>query len=206
MLELRTERLILRRWRAADRAPFARMNADPAVMRHFPRMLTREESDAFADSIEGHFDEKGLGLWAVEVARGAPFIGYVGLSTHPYMPGVEIGWRLDQPHWRHGYATEAARAALTDAFDRVGLEEVISFTSPLNVASVAVMERLGMTHDPADDFGHPNVPEGDPLRRHVLYRVSSKTGRLRAAASGSSRSSRAPSTASSKPPTRRRRT
>jgi ribosomal-protein-alanine N-acetyltransferase len=205
-MELRTERLILRRWRDSDREPFASMNADPKVMRHFPHALTREESDAFVDRIEAHFDEKGFGLWAVEVAGGAPFIGFVGLSTHSVIPGVEIGWRLDEPYWGRGYATEAARATLEDGFDRAGLEEIISFTSTLNLPSIAVMERLGMTHDPADDFDHPNVPEGHPLRRHVLYRISSKTGRLRAAASGSSSTSRAPSTASSKPPTRRRRT
>ena len=171
-MEIRTERLILRRWRDTDCEPFARMNADPEVMRYFPRMLTREESDGFVDRIELQFDERGFGLWAIEVPGVAPFIGYTGLWVPPFMPAVEIGWRLDQPYWGKGYATEAARAATADGFVRLGLREIVSFTSPLNTRSVAVMKRLGMTHDPADDFDHPNVPEGHRLRRHVLYRVA----------------------------------
>jgi RimJ/RimL family protein N-acetyltransferase len=174
-LELRTERLILRRWRDSDREPFVRMNADLEVMRYFVRPLTREESDAFVDRAERQFDELGYGLWAVEVQEGAPFIGYTGLWRHDYASlksAVEVGWRLDRPFWGYGYATEAARAALADGFERVGLREIVSFTSPLNVRSVAVMERLGMTREPNDDFDHPRVPEGHPLRRHVLYRMS----------------------------------
>ena len=170
-MELRTERLILRRWRASDREPFARMNADPEVMRYFVRPLTREESDAFVEGIERHFEDRGYGLWAVEVPGTAPFIGYAGLNMPAFMPIPEVGWRLDRPYWGKGYATEAARAAIADGFDRVGLSEVVSFTTPLNLKSVAVMERLGMTHDPADDFDHPNVAEGHPIRRHVLYRI-----------------------------------
>jgi RimJ/RimL family protein N-acetyltransferase len=175
-LRLKTERLILRGWRDSDREPFARINADPEVMRHFVHPLSREESDRFADRIEAHFERHGLGLWAVEVPGQAPFIGYVGLSTPGFeahfMPAVEVGWRLDRQFWGRGYATEAARAALGDGFGRVGLKEIVSFTSPLNVPSIAVMERLGMTHDQTDDFDHPNVPEGHPLRRHVLYRIA----------------------------------
>jgi len=175
-LRLTTERLILRGWRDSDREPFARMNADPEVMRHFVHPLSREESDRFADRIESHFERHGFGLWAVEIPGQTPFIGYVGLSTPGFeahfMPAVEIGWRLDRQFWGHGYATEGARAALGDGFGRVGMKEIVSFTSPLNVPSIAVMERLGMTHDPADDFDHPNVPEGHPLRRHVLYRIA----------------------------------
>jgi RimJ/RimL family protein N-acetyltransferase len=204
--ELRTERLILRRWRDGDREPFARMNADPEVMRHMIRPLTRGESDAFVDRIERHFEERGYGLWAVEVPGEAPFIGYVGLQVPTFMPSPEIGWRLDTPFWGRGYATEAARAALRDAFDRAGVPEVISFTTPFNVKSIAVMERLGMTHDPADDFEHPNVPDGHPMKHHVLYRISSNTGRLRADPAGSSRMSRAPSSPRITPPRRKRRT
>jgi RimJ/RimL family protein N-acetyltransferase len=175
-LELRTERLILRRWRVSDREPFARMNAHAEVMRYFPRRLTPEESDAMVEHVELHFDQHGFGLWAVEVPGVAPFIGYVGLWVPsfraPFMPAVEVGWRLDRPYWGHGYATEAARATLADGFGRAGLGEIVSFTSPLNVPSVRVMERLGMTHDPSEDFDHPNVPEGNRLRRHVLYRIA----------------------------------
>ena len=205
--ELRTDRLILRRWRETDLDPFARMNADPEVMRHFPSPLTRAQSDAFAARAEKHFEESGFGLWAVEVPGVAPFIGFVGLwapifEAH-FTPAVEVGWRLDRPYWGKGYATEAARAAVADGFGRLGLQEIVSMTAPANVRSIAVMERLGMTHDPSDDFDHPNVPEGHPLRRHVLYRLSSKTGRLRAEPAGSSRMSPAPSTRSSRGPIRK---
>ena len=147
------------------------MNADPEVMRLFVAPYSRAQSDAMVDNAERQFEERGYGLWAVEIPGEAPFIGDVGLWAHPYFPTPEIGWRLDKAYWHRGYATEAARAAIADGFDRIGLTEIISFTSPLNVASIRVMERLGMTHDPADDFDHPNVPEGHPLRRHVLYRL-----------------------------------
>jgi len=175
-LELRTERLILRRWRPSDGEPFARMNADPEVMRYMIRPLTREESDAFVDRIERQFEEHGFGLWAVEIANEAPFIGYVGLSIPNFdahfTPAVEVGWRLDRPYWGRGYATQAARAAIADGFGRVGLREIVSFTGAANARSIAVMERLGMTRDPADDFEHPNVPEGHPHGHHVLYRLA----------------------------------
>ena len=175
MTSLVTERLVLRPWRPADRAPFAALNADPAVMEHFPAPLTREESDAMIARAEAHLDQHGFGPWAVEVRGGAPVIGFVGLVvprfTAHFTPCVEIGWRLARAHWGHGYATEAARAALAFGFGTVGLAEIVSFTVPANVRSIAVMERLGMTRDPAGDFEHPNLPEGHPLRRHVLYRI-----------------------------------
>jgi ribosomal-protein-alanine N-acetyltransferase len=172
---VRTERLVLRRWRAEDREPFARLNADPEVMRHFRSTIDRSASDLFAERIEAEFQEHGLGLWAVEVVGGAPFAGFVGLhhAVFPahFTPAVEIGWRLARPHWGRGYATEGARAALADGFDRLGLAEVVSLTVPANTRSRAVMERLGMTRDQTDDFDHPSLPEGHPLRRHVLYRL-----------------------------------
>lgn len=170
-MELRTERLLLRRWRESDRDAFALMNADPEVMRYYTAPYNRTESDAFVDSAERHFDEHAYGLWAVELPADAKFIGYVGLWAHPYFPTPEVGWRLNKPYWHQGYATEAARAAIYDGFGRVGLTEIVSFTTPLNVASIKVMVRLGMTHDPADDFDHPNVPVGHPYRRHVVYRL-----------------------------------
>jgi ribosomal-protein-alanine N-acetyltransferase len=175
-LEIHTDRLILRRWKPGDREPFARLNADPVVMQHFVRPLSRDESDAMVAGVDRHFEKHGFGLWAVEVPGQAPFIGYVGLWVPSFqarfMPAVEIGWRLDRPFWGYGYATEAARATLKDGFERLGLREVVSFTAPANVRSTRVMERLGMTHDPKDDFDHPNVPEGHPLRHHVLYRIA----------------------------------
>ncbi len=179
--ELRTERLRLRRWTAADREPFAALNADPIVREHFPGTLTRAESDDLAERIEEHFATRGFGHWAIEVPGVVPFAGSVGLWTPefeaPFTPCVEIGWRLARAHWGHGYVTEAATAALAFGFDTLGLDEVVSFTVPTNVRSRRVMERLGMTRDPRDDFDHPELPAGHPQRRHVLYRKRAPRGR-----------------------------
>ncbi len=173
--QLDTTRLILRRWREGDREPFARLNADPYVMEHYPGPLSRDESDAFVDRIEVAFDKHGYGLWAVEVPGEFEFIGYVGLALHAFKahftPAVEVGWRLGRPYWGRGFATEAARAAIADGFGRFGLDEIVSFTVPANVKSTGVMERLGMKHNPGDDFDHPLLPVGHRLRRHVLYRL-----------------------------------
>jgi RimJ/RimL family protein N-acetyltransferase len=173
---LPTDRLLLRRWRPEDRAPFAALNADPEVMEHFPARLTRAESDALVDRIEAGFAGHGFGLWAVEVQATGEFIGFTGLSVPsfdaPFTPAVEVGWRLARPAWGHGYASEAARRALAAAFSTYGLAEVVSFTSVDNVRSQAVMRRIGMTHNPADDFDHPRLPPGDRLQRHVLYRAA----------------------------------
>jgi RimJ/RimL family protein N-acetyltransferase len=172
---IETKRLLLRGWRDADREPFARMNADPRVMEYQPALLTRPESDALVDRIEAHFAEHGFGLWAAELQATGEFVGYVGLAVPRFeahfTPCVEIGWRLAAEYWGQGLATEGARAALRDGFDELGLNEIVSFTVPENVRSRRVMEKLGMTHDPADDFEHPLLPEGHPLRRHVLYRM-----------------------------------
>ena len=176
---LRTERLVLRRWRPQDRAPFAAMNADPEVMEHFPASLTRAESDAMADRIEAGFADHGFGLWAIEVTEPGElhgqFVGFTGLSVPRFQahftPAVEIGWRLARPAWGRGYASEAARRALAAGFDEHHLPEVVSFTSVTNLRSQAVMRRIGMTHDPADDFDHPSLPPGHRLRRHVLCRA-----------------------------------
>ena len=170
-----TPHLLLRPWRDEDLAPFAALNADPRVMEHFPGTLDRDASDALAAEIRAELERSGFGLWAVEVPRVAPFIGFVGLSEPdfdaPFTPCVEIGWRLAFAHWGKGYATEAARAAVAHAFGPLRLEELVSFTAPANLRSRAVMERLGMTRSPADDFDHPKLPDGHPLRRHVLYRL-----------------------------------
>jgi RimJ/RimL family protein N-acetyltransferase len=169
---IRTERLVLRQWRDDDRAPFAALNADPVVMEHFPSTMTREQSDAFVDFNIRTIRERGWGLWAVD-ADGM-FIGFVGLNEPRFMPGVEGGWRLARAAWGHGYATEAARAAVAFARDDLRLDEVVSFTATTNLRSQRVMQRLGMTHDPADDFDHPRV-EDARLRRHVLYRLAFST-------------------------------
>ncbi len=173
---IETERLLLRPWRDADLEPFAALNADPIVMEHFPALLSRASSDAMVRRIEAKLASNGFGLWAVEVKGGAPFIGYVGLNVPalnaPFMPATEIGWRLARETWGHGYATEAARAVVRDAFEVLGLAELVSFTVPANLRSRAVMERIGMTRDEADDFDHEGIPIGHPLRRHVLYRIT----------------------------------
>jgi ribosomal-protein-alanine N-acetyltransferase len=176
MTTLTTERLILRPWKDTDLAPFAALNDDPRVMEFFPNRLARAESDAYAARIRNRFDEHGWGLWAVEVNAHAPFIGFVGLSRPNFdahfTPCVEIGWRLAAAYWGHGYASEAARAALSYGLGALRLPEIVSFTVPANLRSRAVMERIGMRRDPADDFDHPVLAEGHPLRRHVLYRTA----------------------------------
>ena len=172
---LRTERLLLREWRAEDREPFAALNADPLVMEHLPALLPRAQSDALARRSEQHFASHGFGPWAVEVPGVAPFIGFVGLVVPAFeahfTPCVEIGWRLAAEHWGHGYATEAALASARHAFETVGLVQLVSFTTPQNVRSQAVMRRIGMTHAEEDDFDHPRLPPGHRLRRHVLFRL-----------------------------------
>ena len=173
--ELRTKRLVLRAWRERDLEPFAALNGDPRVMEHLPAVLSRAESDAAAALTRAHFDQHGFGYWAVEVVGGASFIGFAGLARPrfeaPFTPCVEIGWRLAAEHWGRGYATEAARAALRFAFDDLALDEVLAWTVPTNQRSRRVMDKLGMRQDPAGDFDHPRLPEGHPLRRHVIYRI-----------------------------------
>lgn len=147
-------------------------------MAYFPGVLDRAESDALADRIEAHFAEHGFGVWALEVQGGEPFVGFVGLAhvgfdAH-FTPCVEIAWRLARSSWGHGYATEAAREACRVAFEVLQLPEVVSFTVPENRRSRAVMERLGMTHDPREDFDHPRLDVDHPLRRHVLYRLAAQ--------------------------------
>jgi RimJ/RimL family protein N-acetyltransferase len=171
--ELRTARLLLRRWRASDREPFAALNADPEVMRHFPSRLSAAESDAFIDRVEAAFGLHGYGLWAVE--RDRQFIGFVGLNWTPFTahftPALEVGWRLARSAWGHGFATEAAMAARDFAFAEAEVNELVSFTTAANTRSQAVMRRIGLTHDADGDFDHPNLPSGHPMLRHVLYRL-----------------------------------
>jgi len=180
---LETDRLLLRRWRPDDLAPFAALNADPEVMEHFPARLSRAESDAFVARIEAAFDKSGYGLWAVEVKTSGDFIGFTGLllQTFPahFTPAVEVGWRLARSAWGHGYASEAARAALAYGFDTAGLGEIVSMTAAVNDRSRRVMQRIGMSRDLADDFLHPGVPDGSPIQPHVLYRINRSGGAAR---------------------------
>lgn len=171
---LETARLILRDWREEDIPTFAAMGADPDVMRHFPRLLSYDEAATMARRIRASLARDGWGLWAVEIKDGAPFIGFVGLSKPEFRDDIEIGWRLAPSAWGHGYATEAAHAAVAFGFTTLALPEIVSFTVPANLPSQRVMERIGMTRDPSADFDHPNVPIGSPLRRHWLWRVANR--------------------------------
>jgi ribosomal-protein-alanine N-acetyltransferase len=180
---LATGRLLLRPWIEADRVPFRRLNADPRVMEFFPGVMSEEESDRGFDRIQDHFQRHEFGLFAVALPDNGLFIGFAGLAIPAFeahfMPCVEIGWRLAAEYWNRGFATEAARAVASYAFGPLQLKELVSFTVPSNLRSRRVMEKLGMTYDPVEDFDHPKIPEGHPLRRHVLYRLSAasfKTG------------------------------
>ena len=175
MIELDTERLRLRQWRAADHAAFASMNADPRVMEFYPAVLDRAASDAMAERIQARIAERGWGLWAAELRATGEFIGYIGLQmpvvTLPFSPCVEIGWRLEQRFWGRGLATEGARGALRVGFAELNLEEIVSFTALLIRRSRAVMARLGMQEDKQGAFEHPSIPAGSALRLHCLYRL-----------------------------------
>ena len=170
-----TPRLVLRGWTDRDLPAFAALNADARVMEHFPSTLDRTASDALAARLGRMLIEQGYGLWAVQVSGGAQFIGFAGLARPTFeahfTPCVEIGWRLAYEHWGRGYATEAASAVAAHAFGSLALRELVAFTAVGNTRSRRVMERLGMRHAAADDFEHPGLPEGHPLRMHVLYRL-----------------------------------
>jgi RimJ/RimL family protein N-acetyltransferase len=168
---LRTERLVLRPWRDEDAAPFAAMGADPAVMEHFPNVLSREQSDATMARIRGHFAREGFGFWAVEVPGVTPFAGFCGIARPTFMPVVEIGWRFARAWWGHGYATEGAIAARDWGFANLGIDEIVAFVVPGNARSQRVMDRIGMHRDPAADFEHPLIAPGHRLRPHWLYRI-----------------------------------
>jgi RimJ/RimL family protein N-acetyltransferase len=169
--QIRTDRLLMRRWQEADREPYAAMNADPEVMRYFPGLIARADSDAHIDRIEDHFERNGFGLWALELPGTGEFIGFTGLAPMPDgVPGaggLEVGWRLARSAWHHGYATEAARASLDVAFGGLGRPEIWSITAVLNEPSQAVMRRLGMSVH--GYFDHPRVPAGHPVQPHVAY-------------------------------------
>jgi RimJ/RimL family protein N-acetyltransferase len=179
---IQTEGLVLRQWTPADREPFSRINADPRVMEFLPAPLTVIESDQLADRIEAHFRERDFGLFAAELQQDHSFIGFIGLSVPSFhaafTPCVEIGWRLSAEHWGQGLATEGAQAVVRQAFEAFGIDGLVSFTVPANSRSRRVMEKLGMTRNPAEDFDHPASPAAHPLRRHVLYRLARGEFRL----------------------------
>lgn len=171
-----TERLLLRQWREEDLAPFARLNADPRVMEYFPKLQTREESDESVKRVAEHIQQYGWGFWAASLLETGEFIGFIGLQPVPFQaaftPAVEIGWRLAFEHWGKGYATEGAKAALQYGFEKLHLQDIVSFTATGNMRSRAVMERIGMHYESNNDFDHPKLPAGHPLRRHVFYRIT----------------------------------
>lgn len=178
---LRTDRLLLRSWRDDDVEPMLAMSTDPEVMRYFPRVMTRDEVRDFVARQRKRLEAEEPGLFAVEPLADGSFVGFVGLSVPSFeaafTPCVEVGWRLVRKAWGHGYATEAAREVLTHGFDRLCLPEIVSFTAVVNERSQAVMRRLGMHTDPAEDFDHPGLPPDDPLSRHVLYRLTAEQWR-----------------------------
>ena len=184
-IELHTPRLRLRGWRTEDLRGFAALNADPEVMRHFPSVMSRAQSDAMARRIQAHFALHGFGQWVLERREQPGLIGALGLQQvnfeAAFTPAVEIGWRLQRAHWRQGYAREAAEAVLAYAFESLQLNEVLAFTVPANRPSQGLMQRLGMQHQAAQDFEHPLLPVGHPLRQHVLYRLSQASWRTRQA-------------------------
>jgi len=177
---LRTPRLLLREWRDGDLTPFAAINADPEVAAFLTTPLTRQESDAFVGRIVDHWRTDDCALWAVERVADGAFLGFCGLSVPPWAPGpeVEIGWRLARHAWGHGYATEAAREVARFAFETLGLDELVSYTSVSNPRSRRVMEKLGMARTDAGapyDFEQPRLAPGHPLRPHLIYRLSRAT-------------------------------
>jgi RimJ/RimL family protein N-acetyltransferase len=179
MVEINTERLVLRDWREPDLSPWTAMNADPEVREYLGPPLTAADAAASVRSFQDGLDRDGFGFWAVEVGASGEFIGFTGLDrVDDGMPftGVEVGWRLARSAWGHGYATEAATAALEYGFATLGLPEILAITTTTNLRSQAVMRRIGMTYDPAEDFDDPEVDEG-PLRRQVLYRKLRDAGR-----------------------------
>jgi ribosomal-protein-alanine N-acetyltransferase len=182
---LPTKRLVLRRWTDGDREVLARITADPEVVRFRLRTLTRRESDDLIDTTESCFDRKGFGMWAAERAEDGRLIGYIGLEEAsddmPFRPLVHVGWHLAADVWGHGYATEGATAVLDYAFEDLGLAEVVAHTTARNDRSERVMRRLGMTHNPSDDFDAPWYPPGHPNRRFVLYRLNESEWRVRRA-------------------------
>jgi RimJ/RimL family protein N-acetyltransferase len=176
--EIRTARLLLRRWRDEDHEPFAALNADSEVMRYFPALLDRVESDRSIERFEQRFEEQGFGLWAVELLATGEFIGFTGLNTMPDgVPGSgdqEVGWRLARHAWHQGYATEAARAALDVGLNQLRLPRIWSMTAVLNTPSRAVMERLGMVRHRL--FDHPKLEARHALRPHVAYVIWQEPG------------------------------
>lgn len=175
-VELRTPRVLLRQWKDADLDEWAEMNADAEVRKFFPKVLTVDEAAGEMSRIRSGIQQRGWGMWAIEIPNVHPFAGFVGLNVPgfeaPWMPAVEVGWRLARGAWHNGYATEGAAAALDFAFTHLKLPEVVAMSVATNIPSHNVMDRLGMVRDESGDFDHPRVPNDWPLKRHLLHRIS----------------------------------
>lgn len=176
MTIIKTTRLLLRPWKEEDLEPYAKLNSDPRVMKYFPSILTRKESDESARLAASHIEKYGWGKWAITLIETGEFVGRVGLEEidfeASFAPNIELGYRLAFEHWGKGYASEGAKASLEYGFKTLSLTEIVAFTPIQNLRSQLVMERLGMHHNPKDDFDHPKLPESHPLKQHVLYRIS----------------------------------
>ncbi len=168
---------LLRRWRDEDREPFAASGQNSQVMRYFPSLRTREQCNATVDRFLNLFETIGIGPWVVEIPGEAAFAGFVGIFDNPpelpFNDTYQIGWRLIPSAWGRGIATLASRASLLDYFERSDEDGIVAYTALINEPSQRVMERLGMTRD--IEFPHPLVPEGSPVRDHILYRLDRKT-------------------------------
>ncbi len=177
-IHIETERLILREWKEEDKAPFARMNADPMVMEFFPRRLTENDSNHLVDRFQKHFETSGFGFYAVELKKTGDFMGFAGLQAVemavPFTPAVEIAWRLDYEYWGKGYATEAAQTVLGHGFTELKLKEIVAYAVHDNSRAIKLIEKIGMKRDPKMDFDYPHLPKDHPLGRFVLYRMAKK--------------------------------
>lgn len=182
-MRLITDRLILRSWRDSDREPSAAINGDPEVMRYFPSLQDTAVTNASVDKRMAHDEKHGFCFWAAELRENNKFIGFIGMEhVHediPYAGSVEIGWRLAKDYWGQGLAPEGAKACLAYAFSTLDLSHVVSFTSENNQPSRRVMEKIGMVHEPKNDFDHPGVPDDSPVKPHVLYRIEASSAYFR---------------------------
>ena len=172
---IETERLYVRQWEEEDLHPFYKLNSSPKVMRFYPNLLSRKESDNFVCKASSQIDENGYSFWAIELKESSKLIGTMGIADvhfkEHFTPAVEIAWRLASQYWGFGYATEAAKAVFDYGYKELNLKEIVSFTVPENKRSIRVMEKIGLSRDPQRDFYHPKLPREHRLSRHVLYRT-----------------------------------
>ncbi len=169
---IETERLLVRQWRETDREPFWQMSCDTEVMEHLLPLENRDDSDDAIERQMADQEDYGHCFWAIERKHDQAFLGFCGIEhAREPLTEPEIGWRLRRDAWGQGYAREAAQGSLDWAWSHLDTPTVVAITVPANTRSWGLMLRLGMTRDPAEDFDHPALPPGHPLRRHMLYRI-----------------------------------